>query len=62
MTVHVNVRMSKIMHTPINVDGRRTYIHDVCQLLNTGSLMIVVLHVNDTVKPKMSKLFYTRTT
>ena len=36
MTVHVNGRMSKIMHTPINVDGRRTYVRDVCQLLNTA--------------------------
>ena len=36
MTVHVNVRMSKIVHMPINVAGRRTYVRDVCQLSKTG--------------------------
>ena len=29
---------------------------------NSKSLMIIILHVNDTLKPKISKLSYTPTT
>ena len=36
---------------------------NICHSMNDNkSLMIIVLHVNDTVKPKISKFSYTPTT
>ena len=41
MSVRVNVRMSKIMHTPIKVDVR-TYVHDVRELSNPDTKWITI--------------------